>query len=83
MGGGFAYEATKAACCHMTKTVAWEYASKGIRANAVCPGLTITGMTRKSNRPESSKQYMLDRTPLRRWAEAVETAYMILYLAVS
>jgi NAD(P)-dependent dehydrogenase (short-subunit alcohol dehydrogenase family) len=43
MGGGFAYEASKAACTHMSKTVAFEYGPKGIRANCVAPGLTVTG----------------------------------------
>ena len=94
MGGGFAYEASKAACTHMTKTVSLEFASRRIRANCVAPGLTITGrlgqgncgltsgMTRSTTRPESSRRYMLDRTPLDRWGTAMETAYSILYLAV-
>nr|XP_019042705.1 hypothetical protein I302_08410 [Kwoniella bestiolae CBS 10118]OCF21635.1 hypothetical protein I302_08410 [Kwoniella bestiolae CBS 10118] len=81
MGGGFAYEASKAACGHMCKTVALDFAKDGIRANCVAPGLTITGMTRNSSRPASSKQYMLDRTPLARWGTAEETAYSILYLS--
>ena len=43
MKAGIAYEASKAACSHMTRSVALEFASKGIRANCVAPGLTITG----------------------------------------
>ncbi|OCF32249.1 hypothetical protein I317_06467 [Kwoniella heveanensis CBS 569] len=49
MGAGIAYEASKAACTHMSKTVAWEYAEDGIRANCVAPGLTITGLCLKQS----------------------------------
>ncbi|WVQ70097.1 uncharacterized protein L199_008322 [Kwoniella botswanensis] len=66
---------------NVSSTVAIDFAKHGIRANCVAPGLTITGMTRNSTRPASSKQYMLDRTPLNRWGTAEETAYSILYLS--
>lgn len=42
------YYATKAAMNHLTKTVAVEYAPKGIRVNAVLPGLMKTPMVEKS-----------------------------------
>jgi hypothetical protein len=40
---GAAYEASKAACAHLSTSTAVEYASSGIRVNCVAPGLTITG----------------------------------------
>lgn len=39
------YSASKHAVVAMTKTAAFEYANKGIRINALCPGLTTTEMT--------------------------------------
>lgn len=45
---GIAYSATKAAVIAMTKNVAIQYAGKGIRSNAVCPGPTPTPL----NTPE-------------------------------
>jgi NAD(P)-dependent dehydrogenase (short-subunit alcohol dehydrogenase family) len=41
---GVAYSAAKHAVVGMTKNVAIQYAGKGIRCNAVCPGATDTGM---------------------------------------
>jgi len=42
-----AYAATKHAVVGLTRTAAMEYASKGIRVNAVCPGFTDTPMVRQ------------------------------------
>ncbi|GFZ51724.1 hypothetical protein JCM24511_09492 [Saitozyma sp. JCM 24511] len=77
---GAAYEASKAACAHLSTSTAVEYAGSGIRVNCVAPGLTITGMTRNSDRPASAVQKWLDRTPLGRWGTAGEVAYSCLYL---
>jgi len=46
-GGTGQYDATKAAIISMNKTLAFEEAKHGVRANAVCPGLTITPFHRK------------------------------------
>lgn len=43
-GGGFAYTASKSAVIGMTRSVATSYKTKGIRANAICPGLVETPM---------------------------------------
>ncbi|MBP2643031.1 MAG: Dehydrogenase with different specificity (related to short-chain alcohol dehydrogenase) [Firmicutes bacterium] len=41
---GLAYSATKHAVIGMTKNIAIQYAGKGVRCNAVCPGATLTPM---------------------------------------
>lgn len=41
---GLAYSAAKAAVIAMTKNVAIQFAGKGIRSNAICPGPTPTGL---------------------------------------
>ena len=43
--GTLAYSASKHGVIGMTKTAALEYAKEGIRINAICPGLTESGMT--------------------------------------
>src|SRR6188472_580755 len=85
-GGTGQYDATKAAIISMTKTLAFEEAKHGVRANAVCPGLTITPFHRKrfaaAGRTENDiLQQGRDGCLLGRWAEPREAAYPILWLA--
>lgn len=47
VNGAFAYHATKAAVLGMTKNAAITYAKKGVRVNAVLPGISDTGMVRR------------------------------------
>ncbi|KIY03490.1 uncharacterized protein Z520_00181 [Fonsecaea multimorphosa CBS 102226] len=42
MPGSISYVASKGAVMQMTKTIALEYAAKGIHCNAICPGFTMT-----------------------------------------
>jgi NAD(P)-dependent dehydrogenase (short-subunit alcohol dehydrogenase family) len=85
-GGTGQYDATKAAIISMTKTLAFEEAGHGVRANAVCPGLTITPFHRRrfaaaGRTEEDIAQQGRDGCLLGRWAEAREAAYPILWLA--
>lgn len=50
---GLAYSATKHAVVGMTKNIAIQYAGRGIRCNAVCPGATLTAMLN----PENEKKF--------------------------
>lgn len=60
-----AYMGAKAALNHMTRAVAYEYGRKGIRANIISPGLTLTPMNRGFIRPgvieAFQKEYPLGR----------------------
>jgi 2-hydroxycyclohexanecarboxyl-CoA dehydrogenase len=60
-----AYMGAKAALNHMTRAVAYEYGFKGIRANILSPGLTLTPMNREFIRPgvveAFEKEYPLGR----------------------
>jgi NAD(P)-dependent dehydrogenase (short-subunit alcohol dehydrogenase family) len=58
--GRCAYTASKGAAVQFTKSLAVDYAAAGIRANAVCPGMVETPMTR----------WRLDIPDLRAEAEA-------------
>ena len=50
---GVAYSASKGGVLAMTRSIAVEYAKRGVRANCVCPGDTKTGMTDNVAFPEN------------------------------
>lgn len=81
-----AYDASKAALLSLTRTFAWEEAKHGIRANAVCPGGTLTPFTVGRGRARGLDEAGMRKEPkqdalLGRWAEPEEIAYPILWLA--
>ena len=80
------YDATKAALLSLTRTLAFEEAAHGVRANAVCPGSTLTTfhIERGKAAGRSVEQLMGDRKDnslIGRWGTPQEIAYPILWLA--
>ena len=73
------YNSGKAAVIHLTKSLAVEWASLGIRLNAVSPGYTLTPM---NQRPEVAGLVLefADSTPLGRLATPEEIAGPVLFL---
>ena len=55
---GLPYSAAKAAVIAMTKNVAVQFAGKGIRCNAVCPGPTDTPLLSKENMQDFDLEFM-------------------------
>ena len=75
------YAATKSGVVLMIQALAAELADKGIRANAIAPGVVDTPLTAQIKRyPDWYKAYA-DKTMLRRWAMPEEIAGAVLYLA--
>lgn len=77
--GQTVYSASKAALIGLTKTLAREYASRGITVNAVAPGFIDTDMTK--NLPEDAKKYMLEQIPLARIGQPQDVAAAVLFLS--
>jgi 3-oxoacyl-[acyl-carrier protein] reductase len=77
--GQTAYAASKGALLGAAKSLAREYASRGITVNAVTPGFVDTDMTTALT-PEQ-RSAMLTAVPLGRTATAAEIAAAIVYLA--
>lgn len=80
------YDATKAAQLALTRTLACEEAAHGVRANAVCPGGTLTdfhvGRAQAAGKTaEDLRAERRDHNLIGRWAEPVEIAWPIVWLA--
>jgi 3-oxoacyl-[acyl-carrier protein] reductase len=76
--GQTVYSASKAALIGLTKTLAREYASRGITVNAVAPGFIDTDMTK--NLPEDAKKYMITQVPLGRIGQPEDVAAAVVFL---
>lgn len=77
--GGVAYPTSKFAVNGMTLSLARELAPKGIRVNAVAPGITATDMVK--NLPEQMIGPMISQIPLRRLGQPEDIANAFLFLA--
>jgi meso-butanediol dehydrogenase/(S,S)-butanediol dehydrogenase/diacetyl reductase len=80
------YDATKSAMLALTRTLAFEEASNGVRANTVCPGSTLTGFhvsraTAAGKSVDALATERQDTSLLARWASPDEIAWPILWLA--
>jgi 3-oxoacyl-[acyl-carrier protein] reductase len=77
--GQTAYSASKAGLVGFTKSLAREIGSRGITANAVCPGFVETRMT--AGTPGELKDRYMDMTPAARFGTPEEIAAVITFLA--
>ena len=79
-----AYSLSKGAVVNFTRTVAAEVGPAGVRANAVCPGVTDTAMPRKNRTEEeweTAKKEMARYYPLKRLGKPEDVANAMLFLA--
>lgn len=77
--GRVTYSAAKHGIHGITKTLAAELAEHNILVNTVCPGFTLTELTRKNNTEEQIIQ-IAETIPMRRMAEPKEIADAVCYL---
>jgi 2-keto-3-deoxy-L-fuconate dehydrogenase len=86
----YVYGATKAAVIGLTKAVAADFITQGIRCNAVCPGTIespslgerITAVSQESGRSlEAVRQGFVARQPMGRLGTPEEVAWLVLFLA--
>lgn len=76
-----AYNSSKAAIHQMTTTMAFEYASRGIRVNALAPGYVVTAMAIDGMQNPDFDPVWTANTPMGRYAQPEEMANCILFLA--
>jgi 3-oxoacyl-[acyl-carrier protein] reductase len=78
-GGQANYSASKAGLIGITKSLAQEVASRGVRVNAIAPGFIESDMT--AVLPEAAKEKMLGIIPLKRAGKPEDVANVALFLA--
>lgn len=75
------YNASKAAVHMLTKSLACEWAGRGVRVNAVAPTYVETDMTRRGMQNPEWLRVWLEMTPMNRVGQPPEIAAVVLFLA--
>ena len=78
--GNSMYSATKGALSAMMRNMSIELASKGIRVNAVLPGMTETPLIHNDDITQEQLNKDMELYPLKRYADPREIAWAIIYL---
>lgn len=79
--GFAAYNAAKGGVVNLTRAMAIDHASDGVRVNAICPGVTETGSTEWMHNHPAIMKGFADRLPMGRMGTSEEMAGAILFLA--
>jgi 2-keto-3-deoxy-L-fuconate dehydrogenase len=81
----FVYGVTKAGVIGMTKAIAADFVTKGIRCNCICPGTvespSLNDRMRATGDYEAARKAFIARQPMGRIASAEEIAMLVVYLA--
>jgi NAD(P)-dependent dehydrogenase (short-subunit alcohol dehydrogenase family) len=75
------YNASKAAVHHLTRSLACEWARRGVRVNAVAPTYTETPMMSEALVADPNVPIWREMTPMNRFGQAHEIASVVLFLA--
>ncbi|MDQ3651089.1 MAG: glucose 1-dehydrogenase [Acidobacteriota bacterium] len=76
-----AYAASKAAVGSLTKSLAIEWAARGVCVNAIAPGVFLTALNQKLLNETARGQEFLTRTPMKRFGKVEELAGAAVFLA--
>jgi NAD(P)-dependent dehydrogenase (short-subunit alcohol dehydrogenase family) len=79
-GGAGVYVASKHGVIGLTRTAALEYATKGIRVNAVCPAVIETAMADRAFGDPAVSKRILAQHPIGRFGKPMEIAEAVLWL---
>ena len=81
----FAYGSSKAAVIGLTKSVAADFVTRGIRCNAICPGTvqspSLDDRIAAQGNAEEARRAFIARQPMGRIGRAEEIAALVVYLS--
>jgi 3-oxoacyl-[acyl-carrier protein] reductase len=81
-GGGVAYTASKHGVIGLMRQLSYDYAAKGVKVNAICPGVVQTGMTQPLFDDKESVMYeFIPAIPSASWAQPLEIAKLAAMIA--
>jgi NAD(P)-dependent dehydrogenase (short-subunit alcohol dehydrogenase family) len=83
LANGAAYSASKGAVLAFTRSIAVEYAKRGVRANCICPGEINTNMTAKVDFPEGMDHALLARAMSLTGSKGPETVAGVVAMVAS
>jgi len=75
------YAASKGGIDAMTKSLAQEWATRGITVNAIAPSYFLTDMNKSASQDEATNKLIMSKTPMGRWGEVEELVGLVVYLA--
>lgn len=75
------YASTKGAVGQLTKTLAVEWAARGVRVNCIAPGWILTPLTQPLHDNPETSAWIVGRTPMGRWGRPEDLMGAAVYLA--
>jgi len=75
------YAASKGGINAMTKSLAQEWANRGITINAIAPSYFVTDINKEAMADKAISQLIMSKTPLNRWGQVEELVGLVVYLA--